>query len=148
MSGHSHAKTVKRTKDANDAKRGKIFSKMAGLISIAAKDGIDPESNSKLKAAIEQAKTANVPKENIERAIKRGSGVEGGEQLEEMLYEGIGPGGVNFILECITDNKNRTLSEIRQIFQKHNAKLADEGSVRWAFDQKGIIIAIEGDKEE
>ncbi len=140
MSGHSHAKTVKRVKDANDAKRSKIFSKMARLISIAAKQGSDPESNSKLKQALEQTKKFNMPKDNIDRAIKKGSGKAGeGEQLEEVSYEALGPGGVSIILEGITDNKNRTLLEVRQILQKHNSKLADEGSLKWAFGQKGVI---------
>ena len=146
MSGHSHAKTVKRTKDANAAKKGKAFSKMARLISLAAKDGGDPEMNAKLKNAIEQARGFNMPKDNIERAIKRGSGEEKGEQLEEVLYEVLGPGGVNIILEGITDNKNRTLLEVKQILQKHNAKLADGGSLKWAFSQKGVLtIKIERD---
>ncbi len=140
MSGHSHAKTVKRTKDANDAKRGKIFSKMARLISLAAKDGADPETNAKLKSAVETAKKFNLPKENIDRAIKKGTGEEAGEQLEEVLYEALGPAGVSIILEGITDNKNRTLAEVRQILQKHNAKLADEGSVKWTFEQKGVVF--------
>jgi YebC/PmpR family DNA-binding regulatory protein len=139
MSGHSHAKTVKRTKDANDAKRGKIFSKMARMISVAAKDGPDPETNYKLKQAIDQAKNFNMPKDNIERAIKAGSGDVGGAQLEEVCYEALGPGGISIIVECITDNKNRTLSEVKQILQKHNSKLADEGSLKWAFGQKGVI---------
>ncbi len=146
MSGHSHAKTVKRVKDANDAKRGKIFSKMARLISIAAKDGADLETNSKLKQAIEVAKSVNTPKDNIERAIKKGVGGDESEQLEEVSYEAIGPGGVSLILDGITDNKNRTLSEIRQVLLKNNSKLADEGSQKWAFGQKGVItIQIEKD---
>ncbi len=139
MSGHSHAKTVKRVKDANDAKRGKIFSKMAKLISIAAKNGADPETNVKLRQAIEVAKNVNTPKDNIERAIKKGVGGDEGEQLEEVSYEAIGPGGVSLILEGITDNKNRTLGEIRQILLKNNSKLADEGSQKWAFGQKGVV---------
>lgn len=141
MSGHSHAKTVKRTKDANDAKRGKIFSKLSKLVSIAAKDGSDPESNAKLKQAIEAAKKANMPKDNVLKAIQRGSGAtKDSEQLEEVLYEALGPGGTNIIIEGITDNKNRTLLEIRQVLQKNNSKLANEGSIKWAFDHKGIIV--------
>ena len=139
MSGHSHFKTILRRKTAEDEKRGKVFSKMARVISVAARDGADPETNAKLKQAIDQAKAANVPKENIERAIRRGSGQEPGVQLEEVSYEIIGPGGVSIILEGITDNKNRTLSEIRQILQKQGAKLANEGSLKWAFGQKGVL---------
>jgi len=140
MSGHSHAKTVKRVKDANDAKRGKAFSKLAKLISIAAKDNPDPQSNAKLKRALDEAKKYNLPKENIERAIKKATGQDNEAQLEEVIYEAIGPFGVNLIIEGITDNKNRTLSEIKQILQKHNAKLADEGSLKWQFEQKGIVL--------
>ena len=141
MSGHSHAKTVKRTKDANDAKRGTIFSKLSQLISLAAKTDSDPENNAKLKQAIEKAKKANMPKDNVTKAIQRGSGAaKDGEQLEEVLYEVLGPGGANIIIEGITDNKNRTLLEIRQILQKNNGKLASEGSIKWAFEQKGMII--------
>jgi len=140
MSGHSHAKTVKRVKDANDARRGKTFSKLGRIISVAAKEGGDPEMNPKLKQAIEQAKKANVPKENVERAIKKGTGELAGEALEEVLYEILGPGGVSIIIEGITDNKNRTLLEVKQILQKNNFKLADEGSVKWAFEHKGIAV--------
>lgn len=140
MSGHSHAKTVRRTKDANAAKRGQIFSKVSRMVSVAAKEGNDPATNAKLRQALDEAKRANMPKENVERAIKRGTEEEGGEQLEEVLYEAIGPSGMNLILEGITDNKNRTLSEVRQVLQKHNCKLAQEGSVKWAFEQKGVII--------
>lgn len=149
MSGHSHAKTVKKVKDANDAKRGKIFSKMARVISIAANEGNNPETNSKLKSVMEEAKKFGVPKENIERAIQKGAGELGGEALEEVLYEILGPSGVSIILEGITDNKNRTLLEIKQILQKNNFKLADEGSVKWAFEHKGIaVIAVQDQTED
>lgn len=141
MSGHSHAKTVARTKEANAEKRGKIFSKLAKIISLAAKDGKDPASNSKLKQAIEESKKFNMPKENIERAIKRGTGESEEAQIEGVMYEAMGPGGVSIIIEGITDNKNRSLSEVRQILQKYNGKLAQEGSLKWLFEQKGIIIA-------
>lgn len=146
MSGHSHFSTIKRKKEAEDAKKGKIFSKMARLISIAAKEGGDPETNSKLKQAIEVAKSVNTPKENIERAIKKGTGELEGESLEQVSYEGLGPEGVSLIIEGITDNTNRTLSEIRQALQKYNFKLAGEGSVKWAFDQNGVItVQVEHD---
>lgn len=140
MSGHSHAKTVKRTKETNAEKRGKIFSKLAKIISIAAKDGGNPAGNSILRQAIETSKKFNMPKENIERAIKRGTGELAGEQLEEIMYEAVGTNGVSIIIEGITDNKNRSLSDIRQILQKHNAKLANEGSLKWQFDRRGVIL--------
>jgi len=140
MSGHSHAKTVMATKMANAAKKGKIFSKMGRLITIAAKDGGDPTKNSKLKAAIDQAKSFDMPKENIDRAIKRGTGELAGEALEEVSYEGFGPGGIALIIEGITDNSNRTLNEIKVILNQNGGKMAGEGAVRWMFERKGNII--------
>ncbi|MCX6723100.1 MAG: YebC/PmpR family DNA-binding transcriptional regulator [Candidatus Staskawiczbacteria bacterium] len=125
MSGHSHAKTVMATKMANAAKKGKIFSKFGRLITIAVKDGGgsgDPSTNSKLKATIEQAKKMDMPKENIERAIKRGTGELAGESLEEVSYEGFGPGGVALIVDGISDNSNRTLGEIRSIFNQNKSR--------------------------
>lgn len=152
MSGHSHAKTVMATKMANAAKKGKIFSKFGRLITIAVKDGGgsgDPLKNSKLKAAIEQAKKMDMPKENIERAIKRGTGELAGENLEEVSYEGFGPGGIALIINGITDNPNRTLSEIKVILNQNGGKMAGEGAVRWMFDRKGAInILIEGRSKE
>jgi len=141
MSGHSHFKTIKAQKELADAKRGKIFSKLSRLITIAAKEGENPDFNPKLKAAIEQAKQFNMPKENIERAIKKGTGELEGEKLQEILFEGFGPGGVAIIIEGITDNVNRTLNEIKMIFNQFNGKLAGEGAVKWMFDRKGIISA-------
>ncbi len=141
MSGHSHAKTIKRTKEASDQKRGQIFSKMARVISIAVKEGgPNPETNTKLKVAIEQAKGFNLPKENIERAIKQATGGAEGANLEEVLFEAYGPGGIAIIVEGITDNKNRTLGEIKQIFTQNGGKLVGEGSVRWMFQRKGCIV--------
>lgn len=142
MSGHSHAKTIMATKTANDAKKGKIYSKYGRLITIAVKDGGgsgDPEKNSKLKNVIEQAKNMNMPKENIERAIKKGTGELAGEILEEVSFEGFGPGGIAIIIDGITDNKNRTLGEIKTILNTNNGKLAGEGAVRWMFERKGTI---------
>ncbi len=139
MSGHSHSKTVKATKDANAAVRGKVFSKMARLVSLAAKEGGNPDFNSKLKQTIDMARKFNMPKENIERAIKRGTGELEGEKLEPIIVEILGTGGIGIIVEGITDNKNRSLGEIKQISQKRGAKLASEGSVKWQFDQVGII---------
>lgn len=136
MSGHSHAKTVKRIKEASDKKRGQIFSKLARLISIAVREGGDnPDSNPKLRAAIETARSCNMPKGNIERAILRGSGKLSGEKLEEVLFEAYGPGGIAIIIEGITDNKNRALSEIKQTLNKHGGKLVGEGGVRWMFER-------------
>ena len=152
MSGHSHAKTVMATKMANDAKKGKIYSKYGRLITIAVKDGGgsgDPEKNSKLKAVIEQAKNVNMPKENIERAIKRGTGELAGENLEAVSYEGFGPGGIAIIVDGITDNTNRTLGEIKSIFNQNNGKMAGEGAVRWMFERKGLVtIKTEGKSKE
>lgn len=141
MSGHSHWSSIKHKKGAEDAKRSKIFSKASRVISVAARDkGGDPEANAKLKIAIEQAKTVNMPKENIERAIKRGTGELEGEKLEFFAFEALGPSGIVIIIEGITDNKNRTLGDLKQILNLHNGKLANEGSVKWMFDRKGVIL--------
>ena len=137
MSGHSHAKTVKRVKEASDKKRSQIFSKMAKLISLAAKEGGgDPNFNPKLRTAVEKAKEFDLPAENIERAIKRGTGELEGIMLEEVIFEAYGPGGSAIIIEGITDNKNRTLSEVKQILTQHGAKLINEGGLRWMFERK------------
>ncbi len=152
MSGHSHAKTVMATKMANAAKKGKVYSKYGRLITIAVKDGGgsgDPTKNSKLKATIEQAKAMDMPKENIDRAIKKGTGELAGEALEEVSYEGFGPGGIAIIVDGITDNSNRTLGEVRSIFNQNNGKMAGEGAVRWMFDRKGVInVKTEGTTKE
>jgi YebC/PmpR family DNA-binding regulatory protein len=138
MSGHSRWSNIKHRKEASDAKRGKIFSKISRLISVAAKEkGSDPETNPKLRMAIEQARQFNMPKDNIERAIKRGTGQLEGANMEEVLYEAYGPAGVALIIEGITDNKNRTLAEVRHILNKFGGKLAESGSVRYMFDKKG-----------
>ncbi|OGZ63737.1 MAG: transcriptional regulator [Candidatus Staskawiczbacteria bacterium RIFCSPLOWO2_01_FULL_40_39] len=144
MSGHSHFKTVAATKNANDAKKGKIFSKMGRVITIAVKEkGPDAASNIQLKAAIEKAKEFNMPKENIERAIKKGTGELAGESLEEVSFEGFGPGGFSIIMEGITDNKNRTLGDVKSILSQHEGKIAGEGAVKWMFDRKGAIMVPE-----
>jgi len=141
MSGHSHWKKVKHKKSITDAKRGQVFSKMARVLAIAAREGgADPEMNSKLRLTIEQAKAINLPKENIERAIRRGAGEIEGAQLVEIIFEAYGPGGIAVIIEGITDNKNRTLGKIKQILNQYNGKLAGEGSVKWLFERKGVII--------
>jgi len=147
MSGHSHCKTIKRVKDANDAQRGKVFSKLARMISVAVKDGADPALNSKLRQVLDEAKKFNMPKDKVEKAIKRGTGEIEGGRLEEIIYEAFGPGGIAIIIECITDNKNRTLSEVRHVLQKYNGKLAESGSVKWLFERKGIISLQINNKE-
>jgi len=144
MSGHSHAKKIKHQKAITDQKRGQIFSKMARVISVAVKEGgPNPESNPKLGVAMETAKKWNLPKENIERAIKRGTGEEAAnEKLEEVSFEAFGPEGIAIIIEGITDNKNRTLGEIKQILNQNNGKLVGEGAVKWLFEKRGVITVI------
>ena len=141
MSGHSHAKTVKRVKDANDALKGKIFSKISREVTIAVKEGGgDQESNSRLRILIQKAKKANMPKENVEKAIKKGTGELASEALETVTFEILGPKGIAVIVEGITDNKNRTLGDIKSILVRTNGKLADEGPTKWLFDRKGEIV--------
>ena len=134
MSGHSKWSTIKREKAATDAKRSQVFSKISKIISLAARKGEDPGMNPDLRSAIEKAKEANMPADNIERAIKKGAGKLGGAQMENVRYEAYGPGGVAIIIEGITDNKNRTVAEIKHILSKNNCKLAESGSVIWAFE--------------
>lgn len=148
MSGHSHAKKIKREKAITDQKRGRMFSKIARMISVAIKEGgPNPETNQKLNVAMEMAKEFNLPKENIERAIKRATG-EGpaAENLEEVSFEAFGPGGIAIIIEGITDNKKRTFGEIKQILNQNNGKLVGEGAVRWLFEKKGVISVNLGDQ--
>lgn len=142
MSGHSHWHSIKFQKGIADAKKSKAFSKVARIIAIAAKEGgSDPAKNSKLRIAIDQAKEVNMPKENVERAIKKGSGeLDEGERLEEISFEAYGPGGVAVIIDGITDSKKRALGEIKQVLSKNNGKLVSEGAVRWMFERKGTII--------
>ena len=142
MSGHSHFKSIKHAKGITDAKKGKVFSKISRLISIAAKEGGgNPETNAKLRLAIEQARAVNMPKDNVQKAIDRGSGKVAGEKLEQFVFEAYGPGKIAIIIEGITDNKNRALGEIKQILNQNNGKLAGEGSVKWMFERKGAVIA-------
>ncbi len=137
MSGHSHFSTIKRKKELTDKKRGQIFSKLARMISIAVKEkGSDPGLNPKLKLAIEKAREANMPKENIERAVKQAENKQNIERLEEVIYEAYGPGGAAVIIEAITDNKNRTLGEIKKILTDHQAKMVNEGGARWLFERQ------------
>ena|SRR3989344_342082 len=140
MSGHSHAKTIKHQKGLADAKRSSAFSKHSKELEIAAKEGGDPVFNSKLRMAIEKAKEVNMPTENIERAVKRGTGELEGGKLEEVSFEAYGPGNVAIIIDGITDNKNRTLGEIKQILNQNGGKLVGEGAIRWMFDRKGTLI--------
>lgn len=140
MSGHSKWHSIKHKKGAADAKRGKIFTRHANLISIAARSGGDPEMNPTLRLAIDNAKADNVPNGNIERAIKRGTGEDkDAAQIEEVTYEGYGPGGVAVIVECLTDNKNRSYTNIRTIFGKRGGNLGNSGSVAWMFERRGVI---------
>lgn len=137
MSGHSKWSTIKHKKALTDAKRSKVFSKIASVITIAARRGGDPDKNPTLRTAIEKAREVNMPKENIDRAIKRGTGELAGVALEEVTYGAFGPGGVAILITAITDNKNRTLSEIKQILNAHNAKFAEVSSIQWMFRRDG-----------
>jgi len=141
VSGHSKWSTIKRKKGANDAKRGKIFTKLIKEITVAAKmGGGDPEGNPRLRSAITAAKSENMPKDNITRAIKKGTGDLDGAVYEEILYEGYGPGGVAVLVETMTDNKNRTVADIRHYFAKSNGNLGESGCVAWMFDKRGVIV--------
>jgi len=140
MSGHSKWANIKRRKAAVDAQKGRIFTKLTREIIVAARQGGgNPESNMRLKTAIEKARAANLPMENIQRAIARGTGELEGVTYEELVYEGFGPGGVAVIVDAMTDNRNRTTSDVRHIFQKHGGNLGETGSVAWMFDRKGVI---------
>ena len=144
MSGHSHYATIKRQKESKDAARGKTFSKLARAIQIAVKTGAgpDPDSNPKLRMAIEAARSANMPKDNVERAISKGAGTGGA--LEEVSYEGYAPGGVAVIVEVATDNRNRTGQEIKNIFERGGGSLAGPGAVSFNFEPKGLIVVEKG----
>src|SRR5918911_1120325 len=142
MSGHSKWSSIKHKKGAADAKRGQLFSKLTRAIIVAARDGgPDPNANLALANAIEKAREHSMPKENIERAIARGSGAAGdGQAYEQVTYEGYGPGGVAVFVEALTDNRNRTASEVRHIFAKQDGNLATSGSVAWLFERKGVVL--------
>jgi YebC/PmpR family DNA-binding regulatory protein len=140
VSGHSKWSTIRRKKEKTDAQRGRVFTKLIREISAAARvGGGDPTGNAGLRSAIEAARSANMPQENIERAIKKGTGELPGARYEEMIYEGYGPGGIAILLETLTDNKNRTTAEVRHIFSKYGGRLGEAGCVAWMFDQKGVI---------
>ncbi|HHW42922.1 YebC/PmpR family DNA-binding transcriptional regulator [Desulfofundulus thermobenzoicus] len=141
MSGHSKWSTIKRKKAKVDAQRGKIFTRLAREIIVAARQGGgDPDANPRLKAAIQRAKEANIPNENIQRAIQKGTGELGGANYEEIVYEGYGPGGVAVMLEIMTDNRNRTAGEIRHLFSRYGGNLGESGCVSWMFEKKGLIV--------
>lgn len=140
MAGHSKWAQIKRKKAANDTKRGKLFTKLIREITVAARDaGGDPEFNPRLRLAIDNAKSANMPADNIERAIKRGTGELEGTSYEESSYEGYGPNGIALYIETLTDNMNRTVSDLRHILDRHGGNLGQEGSVAWQFERKGRI---------
>ncbi|HVW66961.1 MAG TPA: YebC/PmpR family DNA-binding transcriptional regulator [Candidatus Peribacteraceae bacterium] len=141
MSGHSKWHNIRVKKTAADAKRGKIFTRHAKLIEIAAQRGGDPDMNPSLRTAIDNAKADSVPNANIERAIKKGSGELKGDRMEEIVYAAYGPGNTAMIIECLTDNKNRTLGNIRTILSKNGANFAESGSVLWMFQRAGIVSA-------
>jgi YebC/PmpR family DNA-binding regulatory protein len=140
LSGHSKWSTIKRKKEATDAKRGQIFTKLGKELSLAAREGgADPETNFRLRLVVDKAKAANMPKDNIERAIRRGAGLEKGDILDEVTYEGYGPHGVALLIEVVTDNRNRSVAEIRRWFNKMGGSLGEAGSVAWQFEQKGYL---------
>ncbi len=139
MSGHSKWHTIKHKKAALDAKRGKLFTRLLREIQMAARGGADPEANARLRTAITAAKTKSVPAENINRAVQRGSGQLEGESLEEITFEGYGPAGVAVYVETLTDNRNRTVSELRHMFSKNGGNLGENGCVGWMFDRKSLI---------
>ncbi|MEA2683457.1 MAG: hypothetical protein QOK05_1785 [Chloroflexota bacterium] len=142
MSGHSKWSTIKHKKAATDAKKGALFTKATREVTMAAKEGGgDVNMNFRLRLAVQKAREVNMPAENIERAIKRGTGDGGGAQLEELRYEGYGPGGVAIMVDTLTDNRNRTASDIRSIFTRNGGSVAEQGAVGWQFKRKGVIIA-------
>lgn len=140
MSGHSKWATIKHKKAAQDAKRGRLFTRLIKEITIAARGGGDPDSNPRLRTAVLAAKAASMPAENIRRAIMRGTGELQGEQIEEVIFEGYGPGGAALLIQAVTDNRNRTVSEIRHIFSKYGGKLGEQGSVSRLFERKSQIL--------
>lgn len=149
MSGHSKWSTIKHKKGRVDAKRGKLFTKLNREITVAAREhGGDESSNPRLRLAVQNARTENMPSANIQRAIKKGTGELPGESYEAGVYEGYGPGGVAILVEVLTDNKNRTVSEIRHVFSKYNGNMAENGSVAWLFEQKGLIVVAKSEVDE
>lgn len=147
MSGHSKWAKIHRGKAIEDAKRGAIFTRLGNAIALAARAGTDPDTNFSLRLSIDKAKAANMPAANIQRAIDRGSGKLGGEQIQEVMYEGYGSGGAAILVECATDNINRTYPDVRLAFTKHGGSMAEKGSVAFQFERKGMIT-IKGSGEE
>ncbi len=139
MSGHSKWATTKRAKAVVDAKRGAAFTKLARAITVAARDGGNPDSNTKLRLAIDRARAVSMPKDNIERAIKRGTGELAGETIESLTYEGFAPGGSAVIVDVLTDNRNRAMQEVKMVFQKYGGTLGGPGAVMWMFDRRGVL---------
>lgn len=149
MSGHSKWSTIKRQKAITDAKKSAAFTKVGNMIAIAARGGADPTTNFALRLALDKARTVNMPSANIQRSIDRGSGKLGGAIIEEVTYEGYGPGGIAVIVECATDNKNRTYPDVRTAFSKNGGNMAEPGSVAFQFKRKGVIrVLLSGDPDE
>lgn len=144
MSGHSKWHNIQKKKGAVDAKRGSLFTKLAKGITVAAREGGgDSSFNFKLRMAIDAAKAANMPKDNIERAVKRGTGEGAENQIEEVIYEGFGPGGVAILIQCLTDNRNRTIAEVKHLVNKRGGSLGNPGSVMWMFERKGVVTIVD-----
>lgn len=149
MSGHNKWSSIKHRKGAQDAKKGKIFTKIIKEITVAARmGGGDPGANARLRHALDEARLANTPAENVSRAIKKGTGELEGVQYEELVYEGVGPSGVLLIIEVMTDNRNRSAAELRKMFDKHNGALGAAGSALWAFEAKGLVRLAQADASE
>lgn len=150
MSGHSKWSTIKHKKGAADAKRGKIFTRLTMEITVAAREGGgDPSFNNRLSLAIDKAKAANMPKDNIERAIKRGTGELEGAEYFELMYEAYGPQGIGILIECVTDNKNRSIADVRHVVNKYGGNMAESGAVSWQFTRKGYLsVSQEIDEDE
>jgi YebC/PmpR family DNA-binding regulatory protein len=139
VSGHSKWSTIKREKGAKDSARGALFTKLGNTIAVSARSGADPETNFSLRLAIDKARAANMPMANIQRSIDRGSGKLGGSQIQEVMYEGYGPGGVAILVECATDNLNRTYPDVKVAFSKHGGNVAEKGAVSFQFEHKGMV---------
>jgi len=149
MSGHSKWNNIKRKKEASDSAKGAVFTKMAKLIAIAVKEGgPDPDGNSKLRDVISKAKAANMPNDNIKRAIQKAAGAGSGDDYEEIQYEGYGPGGIAIMVRTLTNNRNRTAADIRHIFTKYGGQLGVDGSVSFLFEDKGVILVSREDFED
>ncbi len=149
MAGHSKWANIKHRKSAADAKRGKVFTKIARELTIAAREGSgDPDANPRLRLAIQQARAVNMPNDNIKRAIQRGTGEIEGQQFEEITLEGYGPGGIQILMECVTDNRNRTVADIRHLLSRGNGSMAEANAVAWNFTRKGVVAVEKGGNSE